>query len=89
VWFPVATLQLIEALVETLLALETPFPFVFALGGKMASLPDALVERVSASGRGLVCKFWVEQRAILKHAALAHARRLEVRSLLFPSVPIF
>ncbi|KAJ7916631.1 hypothetical protein B0H13DRAFT_1871088 [Mycena leptocephala] len=68
--FPVATLQLIEALVDTLLALDTPFPFIFALGGKMAFLPDALVERVSASGRGLVCKFLVEQRAILQHAAL-------------------
>ncbi|KAJ7916626.1 hypothetical protein B0H13DRAFT_2323241 [Mycena leptocephala] len=69
-WFPLATPQLVEALVDTLLALDTPFPFIFALGGKMASLPDALVERVSASGRGLVCKFWVEQRAILQHAAL-------------------
>jgi hypothetical protein len=70
VWFPVATPQLIEALVDTLLALETPFPFVFSLGGKMASLPDALIERVNASGKGLICKFWVEQRAILQHAAL-------------------
>jgi hypothetical protein len=69
-WFPLATPQLVEALLDTLLALDTPFPFIFDLGGKMASLPDALVERVSASGRGHVCRFWVEQRAILKHAAL-------------------
>ncbi|KAJ7806641.1 hypothetical protein B0H14DRAFT_3767620 [Mycena olivaceomarginata] len=69
-FFPIATPQLIEALVNTLLALEKPFPFIFALGGKMASLPKDLTERVNASGRGLVCDFWVEQQAILQHRAL-------------------
>ncbi|KAJ7891940.1 hypothetical protein B0H14DRAFT_3428366 [Mycena olivaceomarginata] len=49
-FFPIATPQLIEAL--------------------MASLPKDLTERVNASGRGLVCDFWVEQQAILQHRAL-------------------
>ncbi|KAJ7088118.1 hypothetical protein C8R44DRAFT_991172 [Mycena epipterygia] len=69
-FFPVATPALVEALMDTLLSIEQPLPFVFALGGKLATLPPALVARANASGRGLVCEFWVEQRAILQHAAL-------------------
>ncbi|KAF7343212.1 hypothetical protein MVEN_01752500 [Mycena venus] len=69
-FFPAATPHLLEALVNTLLDLEKPFPFVFALGSKMASLPPELLARVNASGKGLVCDFWVEQRAILQHGAI-------------------
>ncbi|KAJ7920627.1 hypothetical protein B0H13DRAFT_1867356 [Mycena leptocephala] len=69
-FFPIATPALVEALVDTLLGLEQPLPFVFALGGKLAALPPALIARANASGRGLVCDFWVEQRAILQHRAL-------------------
>ncbi|KAJ7610449.1 hypothetical protein FB45DRAFT_844579 [Roridomyces roridus] len=47
-----------------------PFPFIFALGGKLASLPKETIERVNSSGRGLVCDFWVEQRAILQSGAI-------------------
>ncbi|KAJ7656604.1 hypothetical protein B0H17DRAFT_904307, partial [Mycena rosella] len=68
--FPVTTPQLVEALVTTLLELEQPFPFIFALGSKMASLPKELIERVNTSGKGLICQFWVEQRAILQHGAV-------------------
>ncbi|KAJ7751878.1 hypothetical protein DFH07DRAFT_825755 [Mycena maculata] len=69
-FFPLATPQLIEALVNTLLDLDNPFPFIFALGGKMASLPREIIDRVNSSGRGLVCESWVEQRAILQHAGV-------------------
>ncbi|KAJ7436845.1 hypothetical protein FB451DRAFT_1061457 [Mycena latifolia] len=69
-FFPTATQGLVEALVETLFTLEQPFPFIFALAGKMASLPKELVERVNSSGKGLICEFWVEQRAILQHGAV-------------------
>jgi hypothetical protein len=68
--FPVTTPALVEALVETLLQLKRPFPFIFALGSVLASLPKELIERVRASGRGLICEFWVEQRAILEHGAV-------------------
>ncbi|KAJ6502786.1 hypothetical protein C8R47DRAFT_1193106 [Mycena vitilis] len=66
-FFPVATPELLEALINTLLELEHPFPFIFALGSKMASLPAELIQRVNDSGKGLICDFWVEQRAILHH----------------------
>ncbi|KAJ7802602.1 hypothetical protein B0H14DRAFT_2464201 [Mycena olivaceomarginata] len=69
-FFPIATPQLIEALVNTLLNLVKPFPFVLALGGKLAALPKELIERVNSTGKGLVCDFWVEQRAILQHPAV-------------------
>ncbi|KAJ7436042.1 hypothetical protein FB451DRAFT_1108995 [Mycena latifolia] len=69
-FFPLATPELVDALVDTLLALEKPFPFVFALGGKLASLPKELIDRVNSSGKGLICAFWVEQRAILQHGAV-------------------
>ncbi|KAJ7683787.1 hypothetical protein B0H17DRAFT_1333162 [Mycena rosella] len=53
-FFPIATPELIEALVDTLLA----------------SLPTELIQRVNTSGKGLICDFWVEQRAILQHSAV-------------------
>ncbi|KAJ7174026.1 hypothetical protein C8R43DRAFT_1102548 [Mycena crocata] len=69
-FFPVATPELVEALVNTLLRLDKPFPFIFALGGTIASLPAELIQRVHSSGKGLICDFWVEQRAILQHGAV-------------------
>ncbi|KAJ7915915.1 hypothetical protein B0H13DRAFT_2270159 [Mycena leptocephala] len=69
-FFPVATPQLVKALVTTLLGLEQPFPFIFALGSQMASLPADLIQRVNASGKGLICDFWVEQLAILQHGSV-------------------
>ncbi|KAJ6596327.1 hypothetical protein DFH09DRAFT_129897 [Mycena vulgaris] len=69
-FFPLATPELVEALVNTLLSLEKPFPFIFALGGKLASLPKQLIQRVNSSGKGLICEFWVEQRAILRYGAV-------------------
>ncbi|KAJ7049080.1 hypothetical protein C8F01DRAFT_1266119 [Mycena amicta] len=68
--FPIATPKHVEALIDTLLSLDNPFPFVFALAGPMASLPQQLIDRVNSSGKGLICNFWVEQRAILQHEAL-------------------
>jgi hypothetical protein len=68
--FPVATPALIDALVHTLLEIFEPFPFIFSLGSQMASLPKELIDHARASGRGLICDFWVEQSAILQHAAV-------------------
>ncbi|KAJ7626157.1 hypothetical protein FB45DRAFT_750527 [Roridomyces roridus] len=69
-YFPFATREHVLALVETLLDLPSPFPFLFTLGGKLASLPTDLIERVNSSGKGLICDFWVEQREILQSGAI-------------------
>ncbi|KAJ7450896.1 hypothetical protein FB451DRAFT_1526911 [Mycena latifolia] len=73
-FFPTATPELIETLIATL-ALETPFPFIFALGDRLASVSAELIEHVSASGKGFICKFWVEQQAILQHSAVGGSSR--------------
>ncbi|CAK5281969.1 unnamed protein product [Mycena citricolor] len=65
-FFPLATPHLVEVMVDVLLTLKTPLPFVFVLAGAMASLPQEIIDRIHASGRGLVCDFWVDQKAILE-----------------------
>ncbi|KAJ7688152.1 hypothetical protein B0H17DRAFT_1203159 [Mycena rosella] len=52
-FFPVATPELIEGLVTTLLALAPPFPFLFALGGGAARDPAAPRARVVFHARRL------------------------------------
>ncbi|KAJ7915910.1 hypothetical protein B0H13DRAFT_1999169 [Mycena leptocephala] len=69
-YFPIGTPQLVEALVTTLLELEEPFPFIFALGSEMAFLPADLIQCVNTSGKGFICDFWVEQPAILQHGGV-------------------
>ncbi|KAJ7109585.1 hypothetical protein C8R43DRAFT_962587 [Mycena crocata] len=91
-FFPVATPKHMEALIQTLLDVEPPFPFVLALGGKLASLPKELVAQVNLSGKGLVCDFWVEQRAILQHQGtgwfLTHGGYNSVSEALSQGVPL-
>ncbi|CAK5266642.1 unnamed protein product [Mycena citricolor] len=69
-FFPVATPHLVETMIQVLLDLEPPLPFILVLGGAMATLPDETIDRVHSSGRGLVCDFWVDQKAILKSGAV-------------------
>jgi hypothetical protein len=91
-FFPVATPQLVEALLDTLLTLERPFPFIFSLGGQMASLPADLIQHVNDSGKGLICDFWVEQQALLQHGAvgwfLTHGGFNSVSESLTQGIPL-
>ncbi|KAJ7262401.1 hypothetical protein C8J57DRAFT_1334886 [Mycena rebaudengoi] len=91
-FFPIETPQLVEALVDTLLNLEQPFPFIFALGGTMASLPPDLIQRVHEGGIGLVCDHWVEQRALLQHGGvgwfLTHGGFNSVSESLTQGIPL-
>ncbi|KAJ7073436.1 hypothetical protein B0H15DRAFT_957201 [Mycena belliarum] len=69
-----------------------PFPFIFALGGRMASLPEDVIQLVNSSGRGLICDFWVEQRAILQHEAvgwfLTHGGYNSITESLAQGIPL-
>ncbi|KAJ7721999.1 hypothetical protein B0H16DRAFT_1431546 [Mycena metata] len=92
-YFPVATPGHVEALINTLLNLEQPFPFVLALGGQMASLPQELIDRVNSTGKGLICDFWVEQRAVLQHHSaigwfLTHGGFNSVSEALVQGIPL-
>ncbi|KAF7324942.1 hypothetical protein MKEN_00536500 [Mycena kentingensis (nom. inval.)] len=93
-FFPVEQIAHVEALINTLISLPTPFPFIFALAGSMAvdALPQALIDRVNASGKGLICQSWVEQRAIIQHPAtgwfLSHGGFNSVTESLVEGVPM-
>ena len=69
-WFPLLRPDLITHLIETLLDLseEEAIPFVFALASPVATIDDALRERVKASGRGMLPSF-APQYEILIHPA--------------------
>ncbi|KAJ7734357.1 hypothetical protein DFH07DRAFT_754405, partial [Mycena maculata] len=90
--FPVCTPELVEKLVEILMGLEKPFPFIFGLAGKLASLPKEMIEWVNSSGKGLVCDSWVEQRAILQHGGvgwfLTHGGFNSVTESLSQGIPL-
>ncbi|CAK5268159.1 unnamed protein product [Mycena citricolor] len=65
-FFPVETPHLLEVMIDVLLGLDSVIPFVFVLAGTMGSLPRDTIDRIHASGRGIVCTYWVDQKAILK-----------------------
>ncbi|KAF7316042.1 hypothetical protein MIND_00121900 [Mycena indigotica] len=71
-FFPVANTKHVEALIDILLVTEPAFPFVFALGSNLGQtgLSQEFIDRVNASGKGLIATYWVEQRAILQHQAV-------------------
>ncbi|KAF7313026.1 hypothetical protein MKEN_00987600 [Mycena kentingensis (nom. inval.)] len=91
-FFPIVQLPHVEALINTLLSMS--FPFVFALGGALArnALPQDLIERVNAGGKGLICQSWVEQRAILQHEAvgwfLTHGGFNSITEALVEGIPL-
>ncbi|CAK5269022.1 unnamed protein product, partial [Mycena citricolor] len=65
-FFPVETPHLVKVMIDVLLNLKTVVPFIFVLAGAMASLSAETIDCVHASGRGIVCAHWVNQKAILK-----------------------
>lgn len=55
-------------IVDSLLELETPIPFVFATANADGKMPDALKQKIHDSGRGLVTD-WAPQVKVLQHPA--------------------
>ncbi|KZT56665.1 glycosyltransferase family 1 protein [Calocera cornea HHB12733] len=56
-------------LMESILELEQPMPFIFAAASPLAFLPAELVQRIQNSGRGIIVPY-APQQAILAHPAL-------------------
>jgi hypothetical protein len=67
--WPVNRPRLIITILESLLTLDPPLPFIFARGSNKEGLEDDLVQRVHQSGRGLLVS-WAPQVRVLKHEAV-------------------
>ncbi|KZO99296.1 glycosyltransferase family 1 protein [Calocera viscosa TUFC12733] len=82
----------IPTLIDVLLKLDPPMPFVLTTPGSMlAPLPGDLRETVQASGRGLIVD-WAPQQAMLSHPALGwvltHAGGNTIYECLTQGVPL-
>lgn len=63
--------EIIEVIIDTLLALHPPMPFVFSTAAAKEGQVNAdLVAKVEKSGRGIITP-WAPQIKILKHPATA------------------
>ncbi|KIY48064.1 hypothetical protein FISHEDRAFT_44001, partial [Fistulina hepatica ATCC 64428] len=84
--------DVVETLIETLLAADPPFPFIFAGAYMQKSLAPEIHSRVQASGLGLLAEAFVPQQAILKHAAtgwfLSHAGSNSTNEAILNCVPL-
>jgi hypothetical protein len=67
--WPVNRPRLISVVLESLLAVEPPLPFVFARGTNQEGLGDAVLEKIRASGRGILVE-WAPQMRVLNHEAV-------------------
>lgn len=70
-FFPTTEPTHVTALLKILKA--SSFLFIFGLGGRFAtgSLESSLIDRINASGKGLIHNAWVDQQAILQHDAIS------------------
>jgi hypothetical protein len=68
-FWPTNRPELITTILDSLLSVSPPFPFIFATASPKASLSAELREKVKTSGRGLILD-WVDQVKVLKHPAI-------------------
>ena len=64
--WPVNRPRLVDLIINSLLEIEPPLPFVFVKGSN--DLPHGLGENMETSARGLVVD-WAPQMRVLKHVA--------------------
>ena len=68
-FWPVLRPELVTAIIESLLELSSPIPFVFATAMPNGKIEPELKKRVESSGRGLVVD-WAPQVRVLRHEAV-------------------
>jgi len=88
IFFP--THDQLKALIETILALKTPMPFIITTAGSMAPPSEDLVAKIKASGNLIVS--WAPQQSVLAHPAtgwmLSHCGSGGMYEALSQSVPL-
>ena len=67
IW-PKKRIEMITNIIDSLLTIEPPLPFVFKLPTKDNGVPDSLVKKVEESGRGIFTD-WAPQVKVLQHEA--------------------
>ncbi|EJU04017.1 UDP-Glycosyltransferase/glycogen phosphorylase [Dacryopinax primogenitus] len=84
-------LEHIRYLLEVLMSLEEPIPFIFATAGMRPIVSDEMAKKVNESGRGLIVP-WAPQQAIFLHPAtgwaLSHCGAGAMYESLCQSVPL-
>lgn len=68
VW-PLKRPELVRYLIESLLEVDPPLPFLFATAANGAEVAEDLREKVKASGRGLIVP-WAPQLTVLQHGSI-------------------
>ncbi|WVR08204.1 hypothetical protein IAU60_005251 [Kwoniella sp. DSM 27419] len=91
VFWPDRRPEIMETLVESLLTIEPPLPFIWALTPTNGHIDRDLVDRIHQSGRGKVLA-WVPQLDVLRHPAvgifLTHCGFGSVSEAIVAEVPI-
>ena len=68
-FWPALRPELVTVIIESLLELSSPIPFVFATAMPNGKIEPELKKRVESSGRGLVVD-WAPQVRVLRHEAV-------------------
>ena len=81
VFWPEERPELVTAIIESLLELTEPIPFILATATANGKADPALKKRIEASGRGLIVD-WAPQVRVLRHDAVGMflVRKISSRS---------
>ena len=68
-FWPTLRSELVTAIIDSLLELDSPVPFIFATASPTGKVEPELKKRIEESGRGLVLD-WAPQVRVLRHEAV-------------------